>query len=64
MTTKIKKPSEPKTGKWEVKYEDEYTISVWKYNSKISTTNPYETTVQYKNDGEEKKRTRTKKTKV
>lgn len=32
--------------KWEVVYEDEESISVWKYNSKITTKGPVE--VEYK----------------
>jgi hypothetical protein len=37
---------EPK--KWERIYEDEDTISIWKYNSKISMVNPYEVEIKYK----------------
>ena len=37
---------EPK--KWERIYEDEDTISIWKYNSKISMINPYEVEIKYK----------------
>jgi hypothetical protein len=37
---------EPK--KWERIYEDEDTISIWKYNSKISMVNPYEVETKYK----------------
>lgn len=40
-----KKP-EPKPTKWEVVYEDEDSISIWKYNSKITTKGPVE--VEYK----------------
>jgi len=40
-----KKP-EPKPVKWEVVYEDEDCISIWKYNSKITTHGPVE--VEYK----------------
>ena len=35
-----------KPTKWEVVYEDEDSISVWKYNSKITTKGPVE--VEYK----------------
>ena len=37
---------EPK--KWERTYEDEDTISIWKYNSNISMINPYEVEIKYK----------------
>ncbi len=42
-----KKP-EPKPIKWEVVYEDEDCISVWKYNSKITTNGPVEVEYKYK----------------
>lgn len=32
--------------KWEVVYEDEDSISIWRYNSKITTAGPVE--VEYK----------------
>ena len=35
-----------KPTKWEVVYEDEDCISIWKYNSKITTAGPVE--VEYK----------------
>jgi hypothetical protein len=59
MKTKIKKTS--MVEKWEVKYEDDFTISIWKYNSKISRVNPYEVTVEYKGDTETKKKRSTRK---
>ena len=34
--------------KWEVVYEDEDCISVWKYNSKITTAGPVEVEYKYK----------------
>ena len=40
-TKPIDKPT-----KWEVVYEDEDSISIWKYNSKITTRGPVE--VEYK----------------
>jgi hypothetical protein len=55
--------------KWERRFEDEYTVSIWKYNSKISRFNPYEVSVQYKKEPKElvtekkPKTTRTKKVK-
>lgn len=36
--------------KWEHRFEDEETISVWKYDTKKSKTNPYEVEIIYKND--------------
>ena len=45
--------------KWETVYEDEYTISIWKYDSEISMINPYEVEIKYKKESEIK----TKKTK-
>lgn len=59
MKTKIKKTS--MVEKWEVKYENEYSISIWKYNSKISRINPYEVTIQYKGEPETKKKRSTRK---
>ena len=50
--------------KWEVKYENDYTISTWKYNSKISRTNPYEITIEYKGEPEVKRKRSTRKKKV
>ena len=35
-----------KPTKWEVVYEDEDSISIWRYNSKITTKGPVE--VEYK----------------
>ena len=59
MRKKIKKVLEEK---WEVKYEGETSTSIWKYNSKISRTNPYEVIVEFKGEPKEKKpRTRKKK---
>lgn len=42
-----KKP-EPKPIKWEVVYEDEDCISIWKYNSKITQYGPVEVEYKYK----------------
>ena len=47
--------------KWEVKYENEYSISTWKYNSKISRINPYEVSIEYKGEPETKKKRSTMK---
>ena len=42
-----KKP-EPKPIKWEVVYEDEDCISIWKYNSKKFAFGPVEVEYKYK----------------
>lgn len=34
--------------KWEVVYEDEETISVWKYNTAITKNGPVQVEVKYK----------------
>lgn len=39
---------ESKPIKWEVIYEDEYSISTWKYNTKITSTGPVEVEYKYK----------------
>lgn len=51
-----------KTGtiKWERKFENNETISIWRYSSKISYSNPYEVEIIYKNEPETKKRKKTK----
>lgn len=36
--------------KWERRYENDETISIWKYDSKKSMVNPYEVEIIYKND--------------
>jgi hypothetical protein len=55
-----KKP-EPKPTKWEVVYEDEECISIWKYNSKITTRGPVEVEYKwkrgYKHPSDKKKKT-------
>lgn len=37
-----------KPTKWEVVYEDEETISIWRYNSAITTYGPVEVEIKYK----------------
>jgi hypothetical protein len=37
-----------KPTKWEVVYEDEDCISIWKYNSKITIAGPVEVEYKYK----------------
>jgi hypothetical protein len=36
--------------KWERKFENEYSITIWKFNSDISLTNPYEVEIKHKPD--------------
>ena len=36
--------------KWERVYEDEDSISIWKYDSKKSLINPYEVEIKYKTE--------------
>ena len=36
--------------KWEVIYEDENTLDIWRYDIKVSRINPYEVEILYKND--------------
>ncbi len=42
-----KKP-EPKPTKWEVVYEDDDCISIWRYNSKTFSRGPVEVEYKYK----------------
>lgn len=42
------KKNEEEHRKWERVYEDEDTISIWRYDSKISTINPYQVEIKYK----------------
>ena len=46
MATSVNQKEVVKPTKWEVVYEDEESISIWKYNSKIRTSGPVE--VEYK----------------
>jgi hypothetical protein len=54
-----KKP-EPKPDKWEVIYEDDECIQIWKYNSKKTTFGPVEVETRWKklyNPWDKKKKT-------
>jgi hypothetical protein len=44
--------------KWEVVYEDDFSISTWKYNSKISWVNPVEVSIKHKDEPKETKPTK------
>jgi len=46
MATSVNQKEIVKPSKWEVVYEDEDCISIWRYNSKITTAGPVE--VEYK----------------
>jgi hypothetical protein len=46
MAIPVNSKAPVKPTKWEVVYEDEDCISIWKYNSKITTAGPVE--VEYK----------------
>lgn len=46
VTTNTK--SNIKPTKWEQVYESEDTISIWKYNSEITTHGPVEVEIKYK----------------
>ena len=42
------KKNEEEHRKWERVYENEDTISIWRYDSKISSVNPYQVEIKYK----------------
>lgn len=46
IPTNTKTPIKPT--KWEVVYEDEDSISIWRYNSKITTAGPVEVENKFK----------------
>jgi hypothetical protein len=46
ITTNLKSTEKPT--KWEHVYEDEETIAIWKYNSKVTTAGPVEVEIKYK----------------
>jgi len=37
-----------KPTKWEQVYEDEETVTIWRYNSNITTSGPVEVEIKYK----------------
>jgi len=57
----MKKPEVIQHRKWEVVYEDDYTISTWKYDTKKNGNNPYEVDVKYKKEPITEKKTKNKK---
>ena len=48
MATSVNQKEVIKPTKWEVVYEDEDSISIWKYNSKITIAGPVEVEYKYK----------------
>ena len=48
MATSVNQKEVVKPTKWEVVYEDEDSISIWRYNSKITTAGPVEVEHKYK----------------
>jgi len=48
--TTAQKVTTTKSTKWQRTYEDEFRISIWKFDSKISMVNPYEVEIKYKKE--------------
>lgn len=48
MAIPINSKTPIKPTKWEHVYEDEETIAIWKYNSKITIAGPVEVEIKYK----------------
>lgn len=48
MATSINQKEVVKPTKWERVYEDEDSISIWRYNSKITIAGPVEVEIKYK----------------
>jgi hypothetical protein len=48
MAVSVNQKEIVKPTKWEVVYEDEDSISIWRYNSKITTAGPVEVEQKYK----------------
>ena len=48
MATPINSKPSIKPTKWEHVYEDEETIAIWKYNSKVTIAGPVEVEIKYK----------------
>jgi hypothetical protein len=48
MAIPVNSKTPVKPTKWEVVYEDDECISIWKYNSKITTAGPVEVEQKYK----------------
>jgi hypothetical protein len=48
MSKKPSNKNEVEHKKWERVYEDDDTITIWKYDSKISMINPYQVEIKYK----------------
>jgi len=48
MAIQVNSKTPVKPTKWEVVYEDDECISIWRYNSKITTAGPVEVEQKYK----------------
>jgi hypothetical protein len=48
MAIPVNSKTPVKPTKWEVVYEDDECISIWRYNSKITTAGPVEVEQKYK----------------
>lgn len=60
MAIKMDQKSQPGGKKWEVTYEDDESISIWRYNSAKSSSGPYEVEYKWKktfNPWDQKKKT-------
>jgi len=44
----FEKAPQPRPDKWEITFEDEETISIWKYNKKKFSNGPIEVEYKYK----------------
>jgi len=44
----FEKAPQPRPDKWEITFEDEETISIWKYNNKKFSNGPIEVEYKYK----------------
>lgn len=54
MAKKINNDTTPRR-KWEHVYESDDSISIWKYDSRISLINPYEVEIKYKTESTSKR---------
>lgn len=60
MKNKIAK--NPSLNKWEIKFEDDHSISTWKYKIENGVSRAYEVVVEDKVESEQKKKSSRKKT--
>lgn len=60
MATKVEQKGQTSVKKWEVTYEDDESVSIWRYNSAKSSSGPYEVEYKWKktfNPWDQKKKT-------